>query len=134
MTLTDSRITATATGIPEKLMEEIRRVLCYYNQNSLESNRVVFLEIDGIYYKGRVTLDDKGNVTAFRKLTVDNMRIVLSAAGRWRTRVRYSRDEINWRVTNGGKCPRDVAYFAIYEMSPENLPELAKFRIDWRED
>ena len=51
MTLTDSRITATATGIPDKLREEIRRVIYYYNQNTLESNRVVFLEIDDTYYK-----------------------------------------------------------------------------------
>lgn len=131
--MTDSRITATATGIPEKLKEEIRRVLYYYNQNTMDSNRVVFLEINGIHYKGRVTLDDKGNVAAFRKLTVENMRMILSAAGRWRTRVRFSRDETNWWITNGGKCPRDVAYFAVYEVSPDDLPNLPQYSISTRE-
>lgn len=131
--MTDSRITATATGIPEKLKEEIRRVLYYYNQNTMDSNRVVFLEINGIHYKGRVTLDDKGNVAAFRKLTVENMRMILSAAGRWRTRVRFSRDETNWWITNGGKCPRDVAYFAVYEVSPDDLPDLPQYSISIRE-
>ena len=124
MTMTDSRITATATGIPDKLREEIRRVIYYYNQNTLESNRVVFLEIDDTYYKGRVTKNENGEVVAFRKLTVDAMRTILTTAGRWRTRVRFTKTETNWWIVNGGKCPRDVAYFAVYEVSPDDLSDL----------
>lgn len=127
--MTDSRITATATGIPDKLKEEIRRVIYYYNQNALESNRVVFLEINDIYYKGRVTKNENGEVIAFRKLTVDAMRTILTVAGRWRTRVRFTKSETNWRIVNGGKCPRDVAYFAVYEMSTEDLPNLPIYSI-----
>lgn len=120
----NSRITTTATNIPEKLREEIGRAVTHYNNNTHEAYRIVFLEIDGIYYKGRVFIDDKGNLVSYVKLTIEKMRDILTAAAQWRTRVNYSRYESGWVVKNGGRCPRYVAYFAIYEMPPEDLPDL----------
>ena len=126
--MTDSRITATATNIPEKLMREIKKVINYYNSISPEAQHIVFLEIDGIYYKGRVTLDDKGRVVGYSKMTVEKMRSILTRAAMWRTMAKISRYEQRWVVNYGGKCPRDVAIFAVYEMQPTDLPDLLIYR------
>ena len=129
MTLTDSRITATATSLPEKLKQEIRKTIYYYNKITSQKNQVVFLEIGGNLYLGRVTLNKEGKVLEFTKLTVERMRNVLSRAALWRTHSRLPRDRGKWTVNNGGKCPRDVAIFALDEMQREDLPDLPLYSI-----
>lgn len=133
MSITDTRITATATSIPDKLKQEIRKTLHYYNKITSKKNHVVYLEIGENLYLGRVTLDKEGEVLAFTRLTVERMRSVLSTAALWRTQSRLPRDSGKWIVSNGGKCPRDVAIFALYEMQREDLPDLPQYSIPTRE-
>lgn len=128
-----NRIITTATGNPEALLKEVSRALVNYNNQVMDSQKVVFLEIDGNYYIGTVTRDGNGKPTDFHKLTVDKMRSVLTASSSWRTQHKYSSTESGWMVKNGGACPRQVAVFAVYHLQPEDLPELSLFRIGRRE-
>lgn len=127
------RITTTAYGSPEGLTKEITRALLNYNNQVKDSQKVVFLEINEVYYKGTVTKDHKGNLTDYHKLTVEKMKAILTSAATWRTIHKYSSFESGWMAKNGGSCPRDVAVFAVYHLQPEDLPELGVFRISRRE-
>lgn len=125
----EGRITTTAAGNPEALAKEITKALLNYNNQVLDSQKVVFLEIDGRYYKGTVTKDSKGDLTDYHKLTVEKMKAILTSSAAWRTMHKYSSTEYGWMAKNGGACPRDVAVFAVYHLQPEDVPELAVFRI-----
>lgn len=129
----NNRITVTAAGNPETLVKEITKALLNYNKQVIDSQRVVFLEIDGKYYKGTVTKDSKGDLIDYHKLTVEKMKAILTSSAAWRTMHKYSSTEYGWMVKNGGACPRDVAVFAVYHLQPEDFPELAVFRIGRRE-
>lgn len=133
MSITDTRITATATFLPDKLKQEIRKTLYYYNKITTKKNHVVFLEIGENLYLGRVTLNKEGEVLAFTRLTIERMRSVLSTAALWRTQSRLPRDSGKWIVSNGGKCPRDVAVFALDEMQRDDLPDLPLYSITSKE-
>ena len=125
----EGRITATAYGNPEGLTHEIIRAILNYNEQVTDSQKVVFLDIDGKYYKGTVTKDSRGDLTDYHKLTVEKMKAILTSSAAWRTMHKYSSTEYGWMAKNGGACPRDVAVFAVYHLQPENVPELAVFRI-----
>lgn len=127
------RITVTAAGNPEALAKEIVRAVLNYNNQVTDSQKVVFLEINGEYYKGTVSRDNSGNPIDYHKLTVEKMKVILTNSAAWRTLHKYSSTEYGWMVKNGGACPRDVALFAVYHLQPEDLPELSVFRIGRRE-
>ena len=127
------RITVTAAGNPEVLAKEIAKALLNYNNQVTDSQKVVFLEINEVYYKGTVTKDRKGDL-ADHRLTVEKMKAILTSAAAWRTLHKYSSTESGWMVKNGGACPRDVAVFAVYHLQPEDLPEIEVIRIGRRED
>lgn len=129
----ERRIVTTAYGSPEGLAKEIARALLNYNNQVTESQKVVFLEIDGDYYKGTVTRDDNGKPKDYHKLTVEKMKAILTSAATWRTQHKYSSTESGWMAKNGGACPRHVAVFAVYHLHPKDLPEMAVFRIGGRE-
>ena len=124
-----NRIITTAWGNPEGLVKEIVKALMNYNNQVSDSQKVVFLEIDGDYYKGTVKKDRNGKVTDYHKLTIEKMRAILTASATWRTLHKYSSTESGYMPKNGGSCPRQVAVFAVYHLQPEDLPELSVFRI-----
>ena len=129
-----NRIVTTAWGNPEGLAKEIVKALMNYNNQVLDSQKVVFLEeINGDYYKGTVTKDQNGKVTDYHRLTIEKMRAILTTSATWRTLHKYSSSESGWMVKNGGACPRQVAVFAVYHLEPEDLPEFTVFRIGRRD-
>lgn len=127
------RITVTAAGNPEVLAKEIAKALLNYNNQVTDSQKVVFLEINEVYYKGTVTKDHKGDPTDYHRLTVEKMKAILTTAAAWRTLHKYSSTESGWMVKNGGACPRDVAVFTVHHLQPEDLPEIEVIRIGGRE-
>lgn len=128
-----NRIITTAWGNPEGLAKEIVKALTNYNNQVSDSQKVVFLEINGDYYKGTVKKDQNGKPAEYHKLTVEKMRAILTTSAAWKTKHKYSSTESGWMVKNGGACPRQVAVFAVYHLQPEDLPELSLFRIGRRE-
>ena len=126
------RITATAAGEPEALAKEISKALLNYNNQVVDSQKVVFLDINGNYYKGTVVRDSNGKPIDYHKVTVEKMRVILTSSAAWRTLHKYSSTECGWMVKNGGACPRYVAVFAVSELQPDDLPDLAVFRIGGR--
>ena len=54
-----NRIVTTAWGNPEGLSKEISKALANYNNQVSDSQKVVFLEINGDYYKGTVKKEDR---------------------------------------------------------------------------
>ena len=128
-----NRIVTTAWGNPEGLSKEISKALANYNNQVSDSQKVVFLEIDGDYYKGTVKKDRNGKPTEYHKLTVEKMKAILTTAATWRTLHKFSSTESGYMAKNGGACPRQVAVFAVYHLQPEDLPELSLFKIGRRE-
>lgn len=124
-----NRITVTAAGHPAALAKEIAKALTNYNNQVTDSQKVVFLDIAGTYYKGTVIRDNNGKLTDYHKVTVEKMKAILTSSAAWRTLHKYSSTECGWMVKNGGACPRDVAVFAVYHLQPEDLPEMGIFRI-----
>ena len=114
-----NRIITTAWGNPEGLAKEIVKALMNYNNQVSDSQKVVFLEINGDYYKGTVKKDRNGKVTDYHKLTIEKMRAILTASATWRTLHKYSSSESGWMVKNGGACPRQVAVFAVYHLQSQ---------------
>ena len=125
----NNRIITTAWGNPEGLAKEIVKALMNYNNQVSDSQKVVFLEINGDYYKGTVKKDQNGKVTDYHKLTIEKMRAILTTSATWRTLHKFSCTESGYMAKNGGACPRQVAVFAVYHLQPEDLPELTVFRI-----
>lgn len=124
-----NRIITTAWGNPEGLSKEISKALANYNNQVSDSQKVVFLEINGDYYKGTVKKDRNGKPTEYHKLTVEKMKAILTTSATWRTLHKYSSSESGWMVKNGGACPRWVSVIAVYHLQPEDLPEFKVFRI-----